>query len=126
LRALALKHLSQAGSYLLAATDARKNGLKNPAVSLAVHAVILAKDAYCLAVAGSSRKARDHHAAITELQQAGGVPVAQLNQIRALLASKNSAEYEAEEFSDAKCDKLLSQAERFCAFVENTLSARAN
>ena len=126
MRALALQYLSQANSYLLAATHARQQGLNNPAISLAVHAAILAKDAYCIEIAGSSRKSRDHHAAIAELQGAGGVPGPQLNQIRSLLASKNSAEYEAQVFSDAKCDKLLTQAERFCAFVENTLNTRAN
>lgn len=111
-------HLKQANKYLVAANSAKLLGANNPAVSAAVHAVILAKDAYCIEKTASSAKSTNHRLAITELEKAGGVPKPQVDQFRSLLPSKNSVECQPDEISDAKADKLLSQAKRFCRFVE--------
>lgn len=64
--------------------------------------------------------------AITELEKAGGVPKPQVDQFRSLLASKNSVEYQPDEISDAAANKLISQARRFCSFVEIAVGFRAN
>jgi hypothetical protein len=119
-------HLRQANKYLVAANSAKLLGANNPAVSAAVHAVILAKDAYCIEKTGSSAKSTNHRMAITELEIAGGVPKPQVEQFRSLLASKNSVEYQPDEISDAAANKLISQARRFCRFVEIAAGFNAN
>lgn len=95
-------------------------------MSAAVHAVILAKDAYCIEKTGSSKKSTNHRMAITELEKAGGIPKPHVDQFRSLLASKNSVEYQPDEISDADSSKLISQATRFCRFVEIAVGFSAN
>lgn len=119
-------HLKQANKYLVAADSAKLLGANNPAVSAAVHAAILAKDAYCIDKTGSSAKSTNHRMAITELERAGGVPKPQIDQFRSLLASKNEVEYQPDDISDANANKLISQARRFCSFVEIAVGFRAN
>lgn len=119
-------HLKQANKYLVAANSAKLLGANNPAVSAAVHAAILAKDAYCIEKTGASAKSTNHRLAITELEKAGGVPKPQIDQFASLLAAKNSVEYQPDEISDANANKLISQARRFCNFVENAIGFSAN
>ena len=119
-------HLKQANKYLVAANSAKQLGANNPAVSAAVHAVILAKDAYCIEKTGSSEKSTNHLMAITELERAGGIPKQHVDQFRSLLASKNSVEYQPDEISGVDASKLISQATRFCRFVEIAVGFSAN
>ena len=126
MKAEAARHLQKAQEFLEASKLACSAQLNSPAVSAAIHAVIHAKDAYCLELTGSTTKSKSHHAAVGELQKAGGVPTAQIEQFRALLAAKNNSEYEALVFTNSKTIQLLTQAERFCDFVKTALNSGAN
>ena len=114
--------LRQAKNYLLASHTLSEMKLVNPAVSTAIHASVLAKDAFCLEFSGQSKRPKNHELAVEELRETGKVPKAQLEQFRDLIQAKNDAEYEAPNLTEKRSGILNTQADRFCSFVENATS----
>lgn len=82
-----------AEEYLAAAKLALANHLANPAISLAIHSAIQAKDALYLKEAKEIVKPRSHGEAVKQLRSLGILGEASLNQMARLLASKAEAEY---------------------------------
>jgi len=103
---------------------AKEAGENSPAVSLAAHCAILAKDALCLAALGHTSGTTRHTAAISELRSTGLVSSGNIKQFALLIQNKNEAQYGHREISDAKTEALLSQAVRFLSAVTNAIDKR--
>lgn len=82
-----------AREYLAAAKLALANNLANPAISLAIHSAIQAKDALFLHMKKEMVKPRSHGEALKQLRSLGVLGEASLQQMGRLLVSKAEAEY---------------------------------
>ena len=106
--------------YEAAARSAHGEGNWDPAVSAAVHAVINAVDAVCIASLGERAAADDHEAAVELLLKVPTLAAEKRTQaakhFKALLALKHAAEYE-----DRLCDEK--EAKRALQSLERALGA---
>ena len=122
MRAQAQRSLIQAKRFLAAAELIRSNGLTNPSVAAAVHAVIHAKDAICLERTGRTKGTKNRLDAIKELETLGVIPRKQIEQCRSVLGAKSRSEYDSEDFTPGQADVIHARATRFCHFVFEYLS----
>ncbi len=82
----------------------------------AVHAVISATDAVCVALAGRRSADPDHQRAADLLQEIGGKSrelTQNVRQLRMLLAKKNIVEYESRQASVREASDAVKRADRF-------------
>ncbi|MBC7286458.1 MAG: hypothetical protein H5T86_00135 [Armatimonadetes bacterium] len=95
----AREYLAVAEDYLAATENNVRAQLPNPAVYAAVHAVICANDAVCIALIGERSLARTHGEAVGLLKRAcRGTPyegsvAARARQLEDILSLKTEAEY---------------------------------
>jgi uncharacterized protein (UPF0332 family) len=111
-----------AEEYLAAAKLALGDQLSNPAISLAIHSAIQAKDALYLKVKKEIVKPRSHGQAVKHLRSLGVLGEASLNQLSRLLASKSEAEYGQLELPILDAVESIRDAERFLETVKALLA----
>lgn len=112
------KSIKLAEEYLAAAKISLEHGLSKPAISLAIHSAIHAKDALYLKERGIVVKPRSHAQAIKDLRSLGVLAESSLNQLSRLLASKAEAEYGQQDLPIFDAVALVRDAERFLATVK--------
>jgi len=126
-RSQAKAYLQKAGGYLAEAASALENNSLDSAGLLAIHAVISGADA----VTGYHGRCRstspDHRDTVRILEEV--VPMdtkersEQLNRFRRIIGRKNLVAYESRHLSAKEASHLLSQAERFLAWVREIFPA---
>lgn len=109
--------INDARDFLEAARICQSKSLHSPAVSLAVHSAIYAKDALVYARDKKPLRSKSHRESLDEVKALGLLSASALNQFASLLSSKNAAEYDVAVFSAVRASGLVKQAERFLATV---------
>lgn len=90
----------------------------------AVHAVISATDAVCVALAGRRSVDLDHQRAADLLQEIGGKSrdvTNSVKQVRMLLVKKNVVEYESRQASSKEAAEAVKRATRFVNWANQTI-----
>ena len=116
-------HLEKAEEFLVAAVHNHDLGLYSAATSDAVVSGINAKDAICLKLTGSTRKADDHTAAVAELRRAGreGAQLAQT--LDRLLKLKSKAQYQTSAIPARDADHALRWAGKLSEAARRIVTA---
>ena len=116
------RSIKLAEEYLAAAKLALGDELTNPAISLAIHSAIQAKDALYLKLKEEIVKPHSHGQAVRHLRSLGVLGEASLNQLSRLLASKSEAEYGQLELPILDAVESIRDAERFLETVKALLA----
>lgn len=117
-------HLVKAREFL---EDGRVNldlELFNAASSDAVISGINSKDAICLRLTGTTRKADGHHEAVGELKAAGPVGVALASTLGRLLKLKTKSQYRSASVTGVDATKAVEWAARLLEGAEEVVSSR--
>jgi len=123
--------LSLAEEYLGAAQTEYAAGRYNAAASAAVHAVICANDAVCLALAGSRPRGRSHAEAARALERAcrgtrfEADAARQARRLGDVLRIKSEAEYGGRFVSMEEAERTLRQASRFVEWARRVVAEAA-
>ncbi len=115
-RSEARLYLAKAEQFSAEAAAAMKGSRNDAAMLNAVHAVISATDAVCVAFAGRRSADPDHRGAADLLQEIGGKSrelTQNVRQLRMLLAKKNVVEYESRRASAREASDAVKRADRF-------------
>ena len=112
-----------ADQYLEAAKLCLELRLTNPAVSMAVHSAIHAKDAVYLKERYTIPKPRSHSQASGDLRSLGVLKASAIRQFARLIASKSEAEYGQEDLPVLDAVASIQDAERFLASVKKFLGS---
>jgi hypothetical protein len=118
-RSQATTYLAKSMQFLQQAQSARRDSAFDAAMLEAIHAVIAAADAVCVALAGRRSADPDHQRAGDLLAEvAGHAAKSHLGEFRALLAKKNVVEYEARRTTAKEAEDAEKKAERFVSWAE--------
>lgn len=117
-------HLEKAREFLEVAEMSRDLDLYNAATSDAVISGINSKDAICLALTGSTRKADAQEDAVAELKAAGPVAAELASTLSRLLKLKTKAQYQARSVSAADAKRAVDWATRLLESAEDIVSGR--
>jgi uncharacterized protein (UPF0332 family) len=117
-------HLEKAREFLEAARFSFDLGLYNPATSSAVVSGIDSKDAICLRLTGSTRKADNHAEAVAELKGAGPAGAALAPTLSRLLKLKTKSQYQSASVAAGDAGKAIEWATRLLAGAEEVVAAR--
>ncbi len=112
-----------ADQYLAAAKLCLELRLINPAISMAVHSAIHAKDAVYLKETKTIPKPRSHGQAAGDLRSLGVLKESAIRQFARLIASKSEAEYGQEELLVLDAVASIQDAERFLSAVKKFLGS---
>ncbi|HEY7853533.1 MAG TPA: HEPN domain-containing protein [Aquiluna sp.] len=112
-----------ADQYLAAAKLCLELRLTNPAISMAVHSAIHAKDAVYLKETGVIPKPRSHGQAPGDLRSLGVLKESAIRQFARLIASKSEAEYGQENLPVLDAVSSVQDAERFLLAVKTFLGS---
>jgi uncharacterized protein (UPF0332 family) len=115
--------INLAEEYLAAGKLALSLELTNPAISMAIHSAIHAKDAIFLSLKKKIVKPRSHAQATRDLRSLGILEEASLNQLSRLLASKAEAEYGQQDLPILDAISSIRDAERFLETVKSHLAS---
>lgn len=112
-----------ADQYLVAAKLCLELSLTNPAISMAVHSAIHAKDAVYLKETETIPKPRSHAQAPGDLRSLGVLKESAIRQFARLIASKSEAEYGQEDLPVLDAVSSVQDAERFLLAVKTFLGS---
>lgn len=112
-----------ADQYLAAAKRCLELSLTNPAISMAVHSAIHAKDAVYLKETETIPKPRSHVQAPGDLRSLGVLKESAIRQFARLIASKSEAEYGQEDLPVLDAVSSVRDAERFLLAVRTFLGS---
>ena len=115
-RSEARLYLAKAKQFSEEANAAIKGSRNDAAMLNAVHAIISATDAVCVALAGRRSSDPDHQRAADLLHEIGGKSrelTENVRQLRMLLAKKNVVEYESRQASAREASDAVKRSERF-------------
>lgn len=112
-----------ADQYLVAAKLCLELSLTNPAISMAVHSAIHAKDAVYLKETETIPKPRSHAQAPGDLRSLGVLKESAIRQFARLIASKSEAEYGQEDLPVLDAVSSVRDAERFLLAVRTFLGS---
>ena len=112
-----------ADQYLVAAKLCLELSLTNPAISMAVHSAIHAKDAVYLKETEAIPKPRSHGQAPGDLRSLGVLKESAIRQFARLIASKSEAEYGQEDLPVLDAVSSVRDAERFLLAVRTFLGS---
>ena len=112
-----------ADQYLEAAKRCLELSLTNPAISMAVHSAIHAKDAVYLKETDTIPKPRSHAQAPGDLRSLGVLKESAIRQFARLIASKSEAEYGQEDLPVLDAVSSVQDAERFLLAVKTFLGS---
>jgi hypothetical protein len=117
-------YLAKAKQFSAEASAATTGSRSDAAMLNAVHAVISATDAVCVALAGQRSADPDHQRAADLLQEIGGKSKDVTNnvrQVRMLLAKKNVVEYESRQATSREASEAVKRAARFVQWASQTI-----
>ena len=117
-------HLAKAREFLEAARFNLDLELFNAATSDAVISGINSKDAICLRLTGTTRKADGHHEAVAELKAAGPAGAALAPALNRLLKLKTKSQYQSAPVGAADATKAVEWATRLSEGAEVVISSR--
>ncbi len=117
-------HLSKAREFLEAGRFGNDLHLFNAATSDAVIAGINAKDAICLRLTGTTRKADGHQEAVAELRSSGPAGKELSSTLGRLLRMKTKSQYQSASMAAADAAKALQWAERLVQGAGKVVSSR--
>lgn len=120
----ARSHLAKAREFLDAARFTLDLEFYNAAASNAVISAINSKDAICLRLTGSTRKADSHHEAVSELKSAGPAGAASAPTLARLLKLKTKSQYQSVSVTTADANKAVEWAARLLESAEQVVSSR--
>lgn len=123
-RAEARLYLAKAEQFSEEAAAAMESSRNDAALLNAVHAVISATDAVCVALAGRRSADPDHQRAADLLHEIGGRSREVTNsvkQLRILLAKKNVVEYESRRASSREASDAVKRATRFVDWANQVI-----
>ena len=112
-----------ADQYLEAAKRCLELSLTNPAISMAAHSAIHAKDAVYLKETETIPKPRSHGQAPGDLRSLGVLKEPAIRQFARLIASKSEAEYGQEDLPALDAVSSVRDAERFLLAVRTFLGS---
>ena len=112
-----------ADQYLEAAKRCLELSLTNPAISMAVHSAIHAKDAVYLKETETIPKPRSNAQAPGDLRSLGVLKESAIRQFARLIASKSEAEYGQEYLPVLDAVSSVQDAERFLLAVRTFLGS---
>lgn len=116
------RSIKLAEEYLAAAKLLLDERLINPAISMAIHSAIHAKDAIYLKATKTIVKPRSHAQAVRDLRSLGILGEASIRQLARLIASKSEAEYGQLELPVLDAVSSIQDAERFLETVKANLA----
>lgn len=117
-------HLAKAREFLAAARSNLDLELFNAATSDAVISGINSKDAICVRLTGTTRKADGHHEAVAELNAAGPGGAALAPTLSRLLKLKTKSQYQSASVAAADAAKAVEWAARLLEGAEVVVSSR--
>lgn len=117
-------HLAKAREFLQAAQFNVDLELFNAATSDAVVSGVNSKDAICLRLTGTTRKADNHHEAVAELKAAGPVDSSLAPTLSRLLKLKTKAQYQSASVARADATKAVEWATRMLEAADAVVTAR--
>lgn len=117
-------HLAKAREFLDAARFNLDVDLFNAATSDAVISGINAKDAICLRLTGTTRKADAHSEAVAELKASGPAGATVAPTLSRLLKLKTKSQYHAVSVAPADATKAIEWATRLLEGAEGVVSSR--
>ncbi|UMG91401.1 HEPN domain-containing protein [Nocardioides sp. TF02-7] len=117
-------HLAKAREFLQAAQFNLDVELFNAATSDAVISGINSKDAICLRLTGTTRKADNHNEAVAELKAAGPAGAALAPTFSRLLKLKTKSQYQSASIAKAEANKAVEWATRMLDGAESVVTAR--
>lgn len=118
-RRTATLHFQKGSEFLQQAKAALASEAYDAALLNAIHAVITAADAVCVAYAGRRSADPDHQRAGDLLVEVIGTPArSQVGQLRALVTKKNQVEYESRRTSAKEGREGVKKAARFVEWAE--------
>jgi hypothetical protein len=117
-------HLAKAREFLTAARSNLDLELFNAATSDAVISGINSKDAICLRLTGTTRKADGHNEAVAELKAAGPGGAALAPTLSRLLKLKAKSQYQSASIAAADATKAVEWAARLLEGAEVVVSSR--
>ena len=117
-------HLEKAREFLDAARVNLDFEQFNAATSNAVLSGINSKDAICLRLTGTTRKAEGHNEAVAELKAAGPVGVKLAPTLQRLLKLKTKSQYQSISIAVADASKALDWAARLLSGAEEVVTGR--
>jgi hypothetical protein len=121
---VARSHLAKAREFLEAARFNLDSELHNAATSDAVISGINSKDAICLRLTGTTRKADSHNEAVAELRAAGPAGAALAPTLSRLLRLKTKSQYQSASVSATDSNKAVEWAARLLDGAEQVVSSR--
>lgn len=119
----ARSHLAKASEFLEAARFSTDLGRHNAAASNAVISGINSKDAVCLRLTGTTRKADGHSEAVAELRAAGPAGVALAPTLSRLLRLKTKSQYQPTSVAAPDAVKALEWAARMLEGAQQVISS---
>jgi hypothetical protein len=117
-------HLAKAREFLAAAQFNLSLELFNAATSDAVISGINSKDAICLRLTGTTRRADGHTEAVAELKSAGPGGAALAPTLSRLLKLKTKSQYQSASVAAAYATKAVEWAARLLEGAEAVVSSR--
>jgi len=117
-------HLAKAREFLQAAQFNLDLELFNAATSDAVISGINSKDAICLRLTGTTRKADNHNEAVAELKAAGPAGAALAPTFSRLLKLKTKSQYQSASVAKADANKAIEWATRMLEGAEAVVTTR--
>jgi uncharacterized protein (UPF0332 family) len=117
-------HLAKAREFLEAARLNLDLELINAATSDAVISGINAKDAICLRLTGTTRKAEGHYEAVAEFKAAGPAAAALAPTLSRLLRLKTKSQYQSASVTAADATNAVHWATRLVEGAETVVSSR--
>ena len=117
-------HLAKAREFLQAAQFNLDLDLFNAATSDAVISGINSKDAICLRVTSTTRKADNHNEAVAELKAAGPVGASLASTLNRLLRLKTKSQYQSASIASADASRAVEWATRMLDAAEQVVTAR--
>lgn len=120
----ARSHLAKAREFLEAARSNLELDLYNATTSDAVISAINSKDAICLRLTGTTRKADGHHEAVAELRAAGPAGAALAPTLGRLLKLKTKSQYQSTSVAVSDANKAVEWAARLFEGAEQVVTSR--
>ena len=117
-------HLAKAREFLQAAHFNLDLELFNAATSNAVVSGINSKDAICMRLTGTTKKADNHNEAVAELKAAGPAGASLAPTLSRLLKLKTKSQYQPASVAEADATKAVEWASRMLEAAEAVVTAR--
>lgn len=117
-------HLAKAREFLDAARFSLDFDLCNAATSDAVISGINSKEAICLRLTGTTRKADGHNEAVAELKASGPAGAAVAPALGRLLKLKTKSQYQSVSMAAADATRAIEWATRLLDGAEGVVSSR--